>query len=266
MASLTDASVERLRMDVTDETSIKAAVDEIVEREGRIDILVNNAGMTCSGELHSTLVRRSAHMNALFGDRAGPLVDVELERIKQTFDTNVFGTLRTAKAVIPHMAVRKSGTIVNIGSVVGEIPIPFAGIYSASKAAVHSITEALYMECLPLGISVVLVSAGAVRTNIVANMGTHFSVPPTTLYAEYANVIAYEFDPTRMANASATPPEDFARAVVGKSLAKAPVRVVVAGLGSSIMRILGWFPRGWVLRIFWSQLVEKQRTALAKSK
>lgn len=145
-------------------------------------------------------------------------------------------------------------------------PIPFAGIYSASKAAVHSVTDALYMECRPLGISVVLVSAGAVRTNIVANMGTHFTVPETVLYGDYASVIAYEFDPERMAKASATPPEKFARAVVGKSLAKAPARVVAAGLGSSIISFLGWFPRGWVLRLFWSQLVEKQRAALAKSK
>ncbi|OJT04489.1 NADPH-dependent 1-acyldihydroxyacetone phosphate reductase [Trametes pubescens] len=237
MASLVDPNIDKLRMDVTDEASIKAAVDEIIEKDGRIDVLVNNAGMTCSG----------------------PIAEIDFERITQTYNTNVFGVIRTAKAVIPHMASLKSGTIVNIGSVLGEIPLPFTGVYASSKAAVHALTDALYMECQPLGISVVLVAAGGVRT-----MGTNFSVPSTELYPEYAGVIAGEFDPARTARG--TPPEDFARVVVGKSLARAPARVVVVGLGSSVVRFLTWFPRGWVLRTVWNQMVEKHKVALAKSK
>lgn len=142
--------------------------------------------------------------------------------------------------------------------------MPFAGIYCASKAAVHSLTEALYMECQPLRIAVVLVKAGGVRTNIIANMGAHFSVPPTALYTEYEGVIAGEFDPARMARAPR--PEDFARAVAGKTLARAPARVVGGGLGSTVMGILEWFPRGWLLRTLWSQMAEKHKGALAKSK
>ncbi len=145
-----------------------------------------------------------------------------------------------------------------------DSPLPFTGVYASSKAAVHALTDALYMECQPLGISVVLVAAGGVRTNIVANMGTNFSVPATELYTEYAGVIAGEFDPGRTARG--TPPEDFARVVVGKSLARAPARVVVVGLGSSVVRFLTWFPRGWVLRTVWNQMVEKHKVALAKSK
>ncbi|KAI0652432.1 NAD-P-binding protein [Trametes meyenii] len=243
MSTLTHSNIEHLRLDITDETSVKTVVDTIVEKEGRIDILVNNAGMTCSG----------------------PVIDVDLERIKQTYDTNVFGIIRTAKAVIPHMAARKSGTIVNIGSVVGEVPVPFAGIYASSKAAVHSITDALYMECLPLGISVVLVGAGGVRTNIIKNMGAHLGVPTaSTLYGAYADVIRGEFDPAR--TASATPPERFAKVVVGKSLARAPERYISVGAGSSLMRMLLWLPRGFLLRFLWGQLAEKPRAASAKNK
>lgn len=117
MTSLVDPNIERLRMDVTDEASIKAAVDEIIGKDGRIDVLVNNAGMTCSGELLLVLCV-SARIDA---DPEGPIAEVEFERITQTYNTNVFGVIRTAKAVIPHMAVRKSGTIVNIGSVLGEM-------------------------------------------------------------------------------------------------------------------------------------------------
>ncbi|KAI0673707.1 NAD-P-binding protein [Trametes maxima] len=243
MSTLTHPNIEHLRLDITDEASVNTVVDTIIQKEGRIDILVNNAGMTCSG----------------------PVIDVDLERIKQTYDTNVFGIIRTAKAVIPHMAARKSGTIVNIGSVVGEVPVPFAGIYASSKAAVHSLTDALYMECRPLGISVVLVGAGGVRTNIIKNMGAHFGAPSTsTLYGAYADVIRGEFDPARTANA--TPPERFARVVVGKSLARAPERYVSVGAGSTLMRVLSWLPRGFLLRFLWGQLAEKPRAAAAKRK
>ncbi|KAI0828930.1 NAD-P-binding protein [Trametes gibbosa] len=243
MASLTDANIEKIRLDVTDEGGVKAAVDGIVEKEGRIDVLVNNAGMTCSG----------------------PVAEVSLERIQQTYNTNVFGIIRTSRAVLPHMAARKSGTIVNIGSVVGEVPVPFAGLYASSKAAVHSLTQALYMECLPLGIAVVLVGAGGARTNIIKNMDAQLNGPPTSaLYPEYEAVIGAEFDPGRADGA--TSPEDFARVVVQKSLAKAPERFVAVGAGSTAMRIMAWLPRGWVLRLLWNQLVEKKRAELMKLK
>ncbi|CDO73060.1 hypothetical protein BN946_scf185007.g114 [Trametes cinnabarina] len=243
MRTLTHPNIERTRMDVTDEASIQAAVDQIIEKDGRIDILVNNAGMTCSG----------------------PVAEVELERIQRTFDTNVFGIIRTARVVIPHMAARKSGTIVNIGSILAQTPLPFAGIYASSKAAVHSLTETLYMECIPLGIAVVLVNAGGARTNIIKNMGQQFDIPSTTLYAPYEEIIREEFDPKRTEQGS--PPEDIARVVVAKSLAAKPDRHIAVGAGSFLVNnILPWFPRGVLLRMLWNFLVEKKRAALAKSK
>ncbi|KAI0639987.1 NAD-P-binding protein [Trametes polyzona] len=242
MNKLVHPNIERLRMDVTDESNIASVVAEVVEQEGRIDILVNNAGVGCSG----------------------PVVEVDFERILQTYNTNVFGILRTAKAVIPHMAARKSGTIVNIGSVAGEMPLPFSGIYASSKAAVHSLTASLHMECRPLGVAVVLVAAGGVRTNITSNASAHFRVPPGSLYAGYPEAVLGGFDPEQ--TAGAMPAEEFARVVVGRSLAEAPARVVSVGQGAGMARAVAWLPRGVLLRLLWSQFVEKPMAALAKSR
>ncbi|OSD06255.1 NAD-P-binding protein [Trametes coccinea BRFM310] len=243
MGSLTHPNIACARMDVTDEASIKAVVDEINEKEGRIDVLVNNAGLTCSG----------------------PTAEVDMERIQRTYDTNVFGIIRAARIVIPHMAARKSGTIVNIGSILGETPLPFAGIYASTKAAVRSLSETLYMECLPLGISVVHVNTGGARTNIVKNMGQQFSVPSTTLYAPYEEVIREEFNPKRVEQGS--PPEHIARVVVEKSIAAKPDRYISVGAGSFLVdSILPWIPRGWLLRMLWNFMVEKKKTTVDKSK
>lgn len=145
-------------------------------------------------------------------------------------------------------------------------PVPFAGIYASTKAAVHSLTQALYMECLPLGIAVVLVGAGGARTNIVKNMDAQVngSPPSSALYPEYEGVIAAEFDPARAA--SAMLPEDVARVIVRKSLASAPERYVSVGSGATAMGVMTWLPRGWVLRFLWGQLAEKKKAELAKTK
>ncbi|KAI9068707.1 NAD-P-binding protein [Trametes sanguinea] len=219
MSSLTHPNIVRARMDVTDEASIKAVVDEMIEKEGRIDILVNNAGLTCSG----------------------PIAEVDLERIQRTYDTNVFGIIRAARIVIPHMAARNSGAMSILGRSWGQ------RIYASSKAAVRALSETLYMECLPLGISVVFVNTGGARTNI------------------YEEVIREEFNPKRVEQGS--PPEDIARVVVEKSIAAKPDRYIAVGAGSFLVdNILPWLPRGWLLRTLWNFMVEKKKVAVDKSK
>ncbi|TFK88666.1 NAD-P-binding protein [Polyporus arcularius HHB13444] len=242
MAALTHPNIERLRMDVTDGTSVKAGIEQIVEKEGRIDMLVNNAGVTCTG----------------------PVIDLDDARIQQTFDTNVFGTIRTSRAVIPHMAARKSGTIVNIGSFVGELTMPFAGVYSASKAALHAITDALYMECLPFNISVVLVSSGGARSDILKRESQNAAPILTTLYTDYVDVIRAKMDPKL--TAAATPLDEYARDLVRKVLRKDPPRYFSIGFGSMLIWVVRQFPRGWIYRLLWSQTVEKERVKLAKAK
>ena len=128
--------------DVTDEAAVKNAVDEIIEREGRIDVLVNNAGFGISGAVEFT----------------------KTEDAKRLFDTNFFGMVNMNRAVIPVMREAGRGRIVNIGSVAGQIPIPFQTYYSAAKAATNSYTMALANELRPYGVTVCAVQPGDIKT------------------------------------------------------------------------------------------------------
>ncbi|KAI8983172.1 oxidoreductase [Trametes punicea] len=198
--------VERLQLDVTDDKSVHEAVQTIIDREGRIDILVNNAGVLCTG----------------------PIIDIPMEEIQRAYDANVFSVIRMCKAVIPHMAARKSGTIVNISSIQAHIPTPWAGIYASSKAAMQSLTETLYMECTPLDISVVLVVTGAVRSNLAANrLRTFAGLPPDSLYTRYLPNI---LERTNMSqDADSIPTAEYARHVVDSSLKARPPRSIMLG-------------------------------------
>ena len=98
--------------------------------------------------------------------RAGPILDVPIAEAEAVFNTNYFATIRLAQAIIPYMAARKRGLIINMGSILGEVPSPFVGHYAASKAALQSVTEVLRMECRPLGVQVTLIIAGTVKSNV----------------------------------------------------------------------------------------------------
>lgn len=128
--------------DVTDESSVIAAVNEIIEREGRIDILVTAAGFGISGAVEFT-----------------PEADA-----KKQLDVNFFGTVNTVRAVLPRMREQKRGRIVCISSVAGAIPIPFQTHYSVSKAAINAFSTALRSEVRPYGITVCSVLPGDIRT------------------------------------------------------------------------------------------------------
>ena len=118
MDALDSEHVHKLELDVTRDESVQAAVKIVIEREGQIDILVNNAGMSNSC---TSFIALGNFLDANMPRSAAPVIDVSMAEIIQIYDTNVFSVLRMAKAVIPHMAARKSGTIVNIGSIGGEV-------------------------------------------------------------------------------------------------------------------------------------------------
>lgn len=132
-----------LALDVTDSAAVKQVVETILDREGRIDILVNNAG---------------------FG-QFGPLMDISQPQLKAQFQTNVLAPLDLVQQVAPAMKRQRSGMIINIGSISGVVTTPFAGAYCASKAALHSLSDALRMEMAPFGIRVVMVQPGAIQSN-----------------------------------------------------------------------------------------------------
>lgn len=131
------------RLDVTDARSIATAVADGLSRFGTIDALLNNAGYGAYG----------------------PLEAFSTERIRRQFDTNVIGLLEVTKAVLPHMRANRSGSIVNISSIGGQITFPLGALYHGTKFAVEGLSEALHYELEPLGIKVRIVEPGMVRTD-----------------------------------------------------------------------------------------------------
>ena len=130
-------------LDVTNESSIIAAVKLAEERFGAIDVLVNNAGYGVYGLLEATSV----------------------ESIRRQFETNVVGLLATTRAVVPGMRKRRSGVVVNVGSIAGKMTYPLGTMYNGTKFAVEGISEALRFELHEVGVRVKLIEPGIVYTN-----------------------------------------------------------------------------------------------------
>lgn len=155
-------------LDVTNNESIKTAIDTVIKAEGKIDVLINNAGKGITG----------------------PIEDTPTEEMKNNFETNFFGVIDVIKAVLPHMRKQQSGVIINTTSIAGYMGLPFRGIYSASKGALELVTEALSMEVKNFGIKVVNVAPGDFATNIAAGR-YHTPVFETSAYKEkYAENLA----------------------------------------------------------------------------
>ena len=131
-------------MDVTNTESVQKAVQSILEKEGRIDVFINNAGIGMVGAIEDSIPEDSV----------------------KVFDTNVFGPLRTIQAVLPSMRAKRSGLIINIASIAGYMGLPYRGIYSATKASLRLMTEALRMELLPYHVKACVVDPGDYSTNI----------------------------------------------------------------------------------------------------
>lgn len=134
-------------MDVTDEQSVMAAVNEVIAAEGKIDVLINNAGIGIGGALEN----------------------FSAEETQKQFDTNFFGMARAVRTVLPFMRAKKSGKIINISSIGGLMGLPFQGNYSAAKFAVEGFSEALSMEVKPFNINVVVVNPGDFKTGFTSN-------------------------------------------------------------------------------------------------
>jgi NAD(P)-dependent dehydrogenase (short-subunit alcohol dehydrogenase family) len=139
--------VELIEMDVRDEVSVQLGIQSIIGRTARIDVLVNNAGMTMIGAVEETATAEAATL----------------------FDTNVLGILRTTQAVLPHMRAQRRGRIVNVSSVLGFLPAPYMGLYSASKHAVEGLSETLDHEVRQFGVRVTLVEPAYTKTNLDIN-------------------------------------------------------------------------------------------------
>ena len=146
-----------LDLDITRDNEVAAAVKAAFERFEAIDVLVNNAGYGSVGTVEET----------------------PIDMARKMMETNYFGTLATIRAVLPHMIARRSGQIVNIGSVAGQIGFPFLAYYSASKFALAGMSESLAAELRPLGISVTLAELGPFATDFTKSMTVN---PPAPHY------------------------------------------------------------------------------------
>jgi NAD(P)-dependent dehydrogenase (short-subunit alcohol dehydrogenase family) len=141
------AGVELVLLDVRDEASVKACVEEVLSRAGRIDVLINNAGVNLVGAVEETSISQAQAL----------------------FDTNVFGVLRMIQAVLPGMRHQGAGQIVNISSILGFLPAPFMGVYASTKHAIEGLSESLDHEVRAFGIRVVLIEPYYTRTNLDAS-------------------------------------------------------------------------------------------------
>jgi NAD(P)-dependent dehydrogenase (short-subunit alcohol dehydrogenase family) len=148
IASKENLPIHIEQLDVIDNNSVTNAIQAIVSKADRIDVLVNNAGYALTGAFE----------------------DLAIEEIKAQYETNFFGLIRTTQAVLPIMRKQKSGTIVNISSGAGRFGYPTGSAYVSTKFAVEGLSESMAYELEPLGIKVILVEPGVIKTNISNGM------------------------------------------------------------------------------------------------
>jgi len=142
-----DSRINVLKADITDVDSVKAAVETVIQKEGRIDVLINNAGMGISGPIETALT----------------------DDIRLQMRTNFMGAVNVIQAVLPAMRKQQSGTIINISSIGGLMGLPFQGFYAASKFAIEGMSESLRMELKPFHIKVVVIRPGDFTTSFTSN-------------------------------------------------------------------------------------------------
>ena len=193
------------QLDVTNDVSVKNAIQTITSEAGRIDVLVNNAGYGLNGAFE----------------------DLAMDEIKTQYETNVFGLIRTTHAVLPIMRRQKSGTIVNISSGAGRFGFPTGSAYVSTKFAVEGLSESMSYELEPFGIKVVIVEPGVIRTNfgdglIVAKK----SQDPNSPYSQMMQRSAAGFE-KMMENASS--PDVVAKVVLNAIRDKNPGLRYLAG-------------------------------------
>ncbi|MER7498867.1 oxidoreductase [Nonomuraea pusilla] len=146
MAAIDEAGGRALPVDVTEEEHLQRAVRTVLDEQGRIDVLVNNAGAV----LH------------------GAVEDTPLPMARDEFEVNLFAPARLVQLVLPHMRRQRSGTIVNVSSVGGEVAFPLGAWYYASKHALEAFSDTLRMETGRFGIDVVVIQPGIIRTGFEA--------------------------------------------------------------------------------------------------
>ncbi|KAG6546238.1 hypothetical protein Mapa_012277 [Marchantia paleacea] len=213
--------IQTMELDVTNLDSVKRVVQNVEQEHGGIDILVNNAGVPC----------------------VAPVAELPLATFETTFRTNVYGPLALIQAVVPGMASKGKGKIVNVGSITSYAYGPWVGGYSASKAAVEALTDALRMELKPFGLHVMLVLPGAIRSNIgkkSEDITTSSVIEGLKLYKSWKPTLYKRGGLSQVSHCTNT--QEFAQKTVEKILSKRPPYHYVYGRFTTLMTILHYLP------------------------
>lgn len=206
-------NLHTLKLDVNSSEDIQKLLERLSDDGVIPDLLINNAG---------------------FGPMA-PLMDLPHERLKLQFETNVFSVVALCQAIVPLMVNYGSGRIVNIGSVSGVMTTPFAGAYCATKAAVHSLSDALRMELKPFGIDVLVVMPSSIRSNFgnAAASAISKGLKVKSLYAPIADAIAERAMMSQQSKSINS--EEFARLMMDSVTAKHPASIIGIGPGGFLL-------------------------------
>jgi NAD(P)-dependent dehydrogenase (short-subunit alcohol dehydrogenase family) len=210
--------VEMLSLDVRADDSVRACVEAVVNRSGRLDVVINNAGY----------------------ELAGALEELSSEEARAQFETNFFGVVRMVNAVLPLMRHQKRGHIINVSSLTGLTAIPFMGIYSASKFALEGYTEALRQEVKPFNIQVSLTEAGFLRTPMM----NHRQIGARRM-TEYDPWRQRALNAIRASEDKAPGPEVVADTLLGIISSNSPrLRYLIGQQAKSVARLRRFLPAG----------------------
>lgn len=225
MQPLKELGVTPIKMDVTDDASMIAGVNAVLEAEGRIDVLVNNAGYGYFGAIEN----------------------VSMEEARKQLEVNVFGLARLTQLVIPHMRQQGSGRIVNLASIAGKLALYFGGWYHVSKFAVEGFSDALRMELKPFGIDVVIIEPGGIRTEWGVIAADHLAESSKgTVYEQAAlneaNAMKYTYTRAKLLSN----PSVIAKAICKGVNRRHPKARYRTGMGSHSLVFLHWLlPSKW---------------------
>lgn len=206
---------EMLALDVTRDESVESAVNQVLRSEDRIDLLVNNAGL---------------------GVAPAGAEESSIEQAQTIFNTNFFGIVRMTRAVVPHMRRQGSGRIINIGSVLGFLPMPYGALYSATKHAVEGYSESLDHELRTWGIRVSVIEPAYTRTQFDTS-----SLEPDSKLDEYRTVRTAVSEQIKALLERGDEPEIVADAVLKAAAAARPKVRYTAGRLASRLRLLRRF-------------------------
>ncbi len=216
LTDLAGMGMQTLTLDVNNPDDVKTVAERIETERGGTDILINNAGFIA----------------------IGPMSEIPLDRLRLQFETNVTAVVSLVQAVVPTMIQKKSGRIVNVGSVSGILTTPFAGAYSASKSAVHAISDALRMELSPFNIMVITVQPGAISSSLGDTAKNGIPSNEDSVYSP----IYDSLEKRAMASQhNSTPVEIFAKTVADGVLKETPPATIRTGKKSRLLPFIRYF-------------------------